>query len=68
MANSPGTVSSQTINQSLEGFLEKKNFEKQINDVFETLSYTLELQNTALVQKLNNIANDIVNIKSVLNI
>jgi len=68
MANAPGTVSSQTINQSLEGFLEKKNFEKQINDVFETLSYTLELQNTALVQKLNNIANDIVNIKSVLNI
>ena len=68
MANSPGTVSSQTINQSLEGFLEKKNFEKQINDVFETLSYTLELQNTALVQKLNNIANDIVNIKTVLNI
>jgi len=48
--------------------LEKKNFEKQINDVFETLSYTLELQNTALVQKLNNIANDIVNIKTVLNI
>ena len=68
MTNAPGTVSSQTINQSLEGFLEKKNFEKQINDVFETLSYTLELQNTALVQKLNNIANDIVNIKSVLNI
>jgi len=68
MANVPGTVSSQTIKQSLEGFLEKKNFEKQINDVFETLSYTLELQNTALVQKLNNIANDIVNIKTVLNI
>jgi hypothetical protein len=68
MTNDPGTVSSQTINQSLEGFLEKKNFEKQINDVFETLSYTLELQNTALVQKLNNIANDIVNIKTVLNL
>ena len=68
MPNSPGTVSSQTINQSLEGFLQKKNFEKQINDVFETLSHAMELQNTTLVQKLNNITNDLVNIKTALNL
>ena len=68
MSSIPGTVSSQTISQSLESFLNEKNFEKQINDVFETLSYTLELQNTILVQKLNNVANEIDNIKSVLNL
>jgi hypothetical protein len=63
-----GVTTSQSVDESIRDYLLEVNYEKQINTVFETLSYQLETQNTEFVQKINNIANDIMLIKSALNI
>ena len=63
-----GVATGQSVNESIRDYLSEVNYEKQINTVFETLSYQLETQNIEFVQKINNIANDIVLIKEALNI